>query len=133
MVNKIKLQTTFFGFILVLFLMGCNEKNLEGSYIVLKENKPIKSNSQYVIATLGEKNFSFNSGVGGTYEISNNKVIVQGHFSHVFEIKENDLVSDKWYLKKSTEKEIEVLQTRAKEEKVNNAPVIGNEQRVTKW
>lgn len=130
---KRTIQTIFMGLMVILFLTGCNEKNLEGSYIVLKKGKPFKSNSQYLIATLGKKNFSLNSGRGGTYEVSHNTVIVQGTFSHVFEIKEHNLVSDTWTLKRSSKKEIELLQAKAKEEKVNNAPVIGDEQQVTRW
>lgn len=127
------IQTIFMGLIITLFLTACNDKNLEGSYVVLKKGKPFKVNSQYLIATLGKKNFSLSSGKGGTYEISHNKVIVQGTFSHLFEIKENDLVSDKWFLKRSTQQEIELLQAKAKKEKLNNAPVIGDEQQVTRW
>jgi hypothetical protein len=111
----------------ILAINGCNNRTVEGSYIVLKKNKPFKLNSKYVIATLGKKNFSFNSGASGTYEISDNKVILQGMFSHVFKIRGDDLVSDRWYLKKSTDEEINRLQKKAKEEKRANKPIIGNE------
>ena len=111
----------------ILAINGCNNRTVEGSYIVLKKNKPFKLNSKYVIATLGKKNFSFNSGASGTYEISDNKVILQGMFSHVFKIRGDDLVSDRWYLKKSTDEKINRLQKKAKEEKRANKPIIGNE------
>jgi len=130
---KRTIKMIFMGLIVILFLIGCNDENLEGNYVVYKKGKPFKLNSQYLIATLGKKNFSLNSGKGGTYEVSHNKVIVQGTFSHLFEIKENDLVSDKWTLKRSTQQEIELLQAKAKKEKLNNAPVIGDEQQVTRW
>jgi len=123
--NKIILTITLSIFIIS--INACGNRTVEGSYIVLQKNEPFKLDSKYVIATLGKKNFSFNSGASGTYEISDNKVIVQGMFSHVFKIKGNDLVSDRWYLKKSTDKEINKLQKRAEEEKVNNKPIIGNE------
>jgi len=111
----------------ILAINGCDNRTVEGSYIVLKKNKPFKLDSKYVIATLGKKNFSFNSGASGIYEISDNKVIVQGMFSHVFKIKGDDLISDRWYLKKSSNKEINALQKKAKEEKINNKPIIGDE------
>jgi hypothetical protein len=113
--------------IFIITINGCDNRTVEGSYIVLKENKPFKLGSKYMIATLGKKNFSFNSGASGTYEISDNKVIVQGVFSHVFNIQENDLVSDRWYLKKSSDEEINKLQKRADKEKKNNKPIIGDE------
>lgn len=115
----------------IVSMIGCDtKKSVEGSYIVLKENKPFKSHSKYVIATLGKKNISFNPGASGTYEVSNNKVIVQGKISHVFTIKGDDLVSDNWYLKKSTEKEIKLLQKQAKKEEKKNKPIIGDEKAI---
>jgi hypothetical protein len=84
-------------------------------------------NSKYLIATLGKKNFSFNTGASGTYEISRNKVIVEGVFSDVFKIEGDDLVNDRWYLKRSTDKEISKLEKKAQEEKKNNRPIIGDE------
>ena len=111
----------------ILAINGCDNRTVEGSYIVLKKNKPFKLDSKYVIATLRKKHFSFNSGASGTYEISDNKVIVQGMFSHVFTIKGDNLISDRWYLKKSSEEEINRLQKKAKEEKRANKPIIGNE------
>ncbi len=113
--------------IYIITMNGCDTKTVEGSYIVLKEDKPFKLDSKYVIATFGKKNISFNSGASGTYEVTNNKVIVQGQVSQVFTIKGEDLVNDKWYLKKSTDKEINLLQKRAKEEQKANKPIIGDE------
>ena len=118
---------------MLIILVGCNEKNIEGSYIILKNNKPFKSKGHYVIATFGKKNFSFNTGVGGTYEISNNQVIMQGSFSKTLTIKKDNLLNDEWLLQKSTKEEIEILQAKAKKELEKNTPIIGNEKRVTKW
>ena len=133
MVNILNIKKVFIGFILLILIVGCNEKNIEGSYIILKDNKPYKSKGLYATATFGKKNFSFSTGVGGTYEIDDNHVIMQGSFSKILSIQENDLLSDEWLLKKSTQEEISTLQAKAKKELEKNKPIIGNEKRVTKW
>jgi len=115
------------------FFLGCNEKNIEGSYIVLKDNKPFKSKRFYTTVTFGKKSFSFSTGVGGTYEVNDKQVIMQGSFSKTLTIQEDNLLSDEWLLKKSTQEEIAILEAKAKKELVKNKPIIGDEKRVTKW
>ena len=127
------MKKIFIGFVLLILFVGCNEKNIEGNYIILKENKPFKAKGHYVTATFGKKNFSFSTGVGGTYEVNDNEVIMQGSFSKTLSIQEDNLLNDEWLLKKSTQEEIAILEARAKKELAKNKPIIGNEKRVTKW
>jgi len=133
MVKKLYVKNIFILLILSSFFLGCNEKNIEGSYIVLKDNKPFKSKGYYTTATFGKKNFSFSTGLGGTYEVNDKQVIMQGSFSKVLIIQEDNLLSDEWLLKKSNKEEIAILQAKAKKELERNKPIIGDEKRVTKW
>ncbi|CAA6824456.1 MAG: Unknown protein [uncultured Sulfurovum sp.] len=133
MVNNLYIKEILILLITSSFFLGCNEKNIEGSYIVLKDNKPFKSKGFYTTATFGKKNFSFSTGVGGTYEVNDKQVIMQGSFSNTLTIQEDNLLSDEWLLKKSTQEEIAILEAKAKKELVKNKPIIGDEKRVTKW
>jgi len=123
-----KITSTLLLTIAILTMQGCEERrSVEGSYIILKDKKPYKQGSKYLVATLGKKNFSINAGGSGTYEVSENKVIIQGQISQVFTIQGDDLVNDTWYLKKSSDSEIRALEIKAKEEDTDNGPIIGNE------
>jgi len=133
MVKELYVKNIFILLILSSFFLGCNEKNIEGSYIVFKDNKPFKSKGYYTTATFGKKNFSFSTGIGGTYEVNGKQVILQGSFSKVLTIQEDNLLSDEWLLKKYDKEEITILQAKAKKELENNKPIIGDEKRVTKW
>jgi len=124
MVKKLYVKNIFILLILSSFFLGCNEKNIEGSYIVLKDNKPFKSKGYYTTATFGKKNFSFSTGLGGTYEVNDKQVIMQGSFSKVLIIQEDNLLSDEWLLKKSNKEEIAILQAKAKKELERNQLLV---------
>ncbi|CAA6801699.1 MAG: Unknown protein [uncultured Sulfurovum sp.] len=133
MVKKLYIKNVLIIFILSSFFLGCNERNIEGNYIVLKDDKPFKSKGYYTTATFGKKNFSFSTGVGGTYEVNDKQVIMQGSFSKILTIQEDNLLNDEWLLRKSDKEEITRLQAKAKKELAKNKPIIGDEKRVTKW
>jgi len=130
-----KIISTLLLTIAILTMQGCEEKKeidrsyIEGSYIVIENDKPYKQGSRYLTATLGKKIFASNFG-GGTYEIVNNKVIVQGELSHVFLIQGDDLISDTLHLRKSTDSEIRALQIKAKKEVESNAPNFNNDRHI---
>lgn len=133
MVKNLYIKKVLILFILSIFFIACNEKNIEGSYIIFKDNKPYKTRGHYVTATFGKENFSFSTGVGGTYEVNDKQVIMQGSFSKTLTIQEDNLLSDEWLLKKSSQEEINLLKAKEKKELAKNRPIIGDEKRVTKW
>ena len=103
--------------IFVLIFNGCGESSIEGNYIVMKDNKPYKTFGEYIVVTFGKKTFSLSTGAGGNYEITKDKVILTGGFSNTFTIKDDNLVNQKWFLKKSSNKEAKALLEKQKAEK----------------
>ncbi len=66
------MRRTIILFAGVLALAGCSKKSVEGTYNV--ENGPIKG----VVATFGPTSYVLSSGATGTYEQSENQIILTG-------------------------------------------------------
>lgn len=73
--------------------------SVEGTYLLVKDNNQAKKiMGKYIVFTFGKSSYSLSSGPHGTYEISNNQVILNGGFSNVFDITNSGLKNHRWTL-----------------------------------
>jgi len=85
---------------LVLFLsLTLAVASVEGTYLLIKDNNQAKKiMGKYIVFTFGKSSYSLSSGPHGTYEVSNNQVILNGGFSNVFDITNSGLKNHRWTL-----------------------------------